>query len=93
MLAVRLYLFVVGATPYGIIAVFVHVELDSLNVQTTRPISGGMSKNGCEPNVLQVLEIGRRELRTQYVAVLQQCPLTLSFVSGDIIYGCRTCRS
>ena len=41
MLAVQLDLFVVGAMPSGILAVFVHIGLDCLNDPTARPIPSG----------------------------------------------------
>lgn len=50
MLRVRLDLFVIGATPLGIIAVFVQVELDCLNDPTVRPIPDGFTEVGVRPN-------------------------------------------
>lgn len=49
MLRVRLDLFVIGTTPLGIMAVFVHVELDCLNDPTVRPIPDGFAKMGVRP--------------------------------------------
>lgn len=44
MLVVQFYLFVVGEVPLGILAVFVHVELDCLNDPTAWPIPSGSGK-------------------------------------------------